>query len=73
MPKCSTRPPAASMPAGITSRRSAMAEAPNTTSLAGILSGTVTGPVARHAMLNRLGSVARPTVPLIPPVSARET
>ena len=31
MPKCSTRPPAASIAAGITSRRSAMAEAPKTT------------------------------------------
>ena len=30
MPKCSMRPPAASIAAGITSRRSAMAEAPNT-------------------------------------------
>ena len=30
MPKCSTRPPIASTAAGITSRRSAMAEAPNT-------------------------------------------
>ena len=31
MPKCSMRPPMASTAAGITSRRSAMAEAPNTT------------------------------------------
>ena len=31
MPKCSIRPPTASTAAGITSRRSAMAEAPNTT------------------------------------------
>ena len=31
MPKCSIRPPIASTAAGITSRRSAMAEAPNTT------------------------------------------
>ena len=32
MPKCSIRPPAASSAAGMTSRRSVMAEAPNTTS-----------------------------------------
>ena len=31
MPKCSMRPPTASTAAGITSRRSAMADAPNTT------------------------------------------
>ena len=31
MPKCSIVPPTASTAAGITSRRSAMAEAPNTT------------------------------------------
>ncbi len=55
------------------SLNSQLAEAPNTTSLAGNRSGTVMAPVARQAMLNRLGSVARPTVPLIPPVSARDT
>ena len=49
MPKCSMRPPIASTAAGITSRRSAIAEAPNTI--------TSSAPAVEH-LLDRLGERA---------------
>ncbi len=52
---------------------SGAAEAENTSCLSGSPGGTVIGPTARQAMEKRDGSVARPTQPFTPPVSARET
>ena len=48
------------------------AEAKPITSDFGRLAGMSTGPTARQAMENRLGSSASPSPPLIPPVSARD-
>jgi hypothetical protein len=51
---------------------SQFALAPKTISLSGSEPLTFTCPVARHAIEKRLGSVANPSDPLMPPVSARD-
>src|SRR5580698_10169028 len=48
------------------------ADAKPITSDRGRLAGMLTGPTARQAIENRLGSSAIPMPPLIPPVSARD-
>lgn len=62
MPRCSTRPPAASSAAGMTSRRSAMAEAPKTRtrSLAGATSRSAAVSAAAAWGMRRSTVIAAP-------------